>query len=52
MCVQIAIIAMILAVTLWCMDGGAALKCNGYGLESLLAGHLVKGSVHLGSSFF
>ena len=46
MCVYIAIIAAILAVTLWCVDSAAALKCNGYGLESWLAGHLNKGSVH------
>ena len=46
MCVQIAIIAAILAVMLWHEDSAAALKCNDYGLESLLAGHLDKGSVH------
>ena len=31
---------------LWSVDSAAALKCNGYGLESLLPGHLEKGSVH------
>ena len=30
------------------MDSAAALKCNGCGLESFLAGHFGKGSVHLG----
>ena len=45
-CVYIAIIARILAVMLRRMDRAAALKCNDYGLESLLAGHLAKGSVH------
>ena len=28
------------------MGSAAALKCNGYGFESLLAGYLDKGSVH------
>ena len=42
MCTYIAIIATILAMTLWCMDSAAALKCNGYRLESLLAGNLDK----------
>ena len=42
MCVFIAIIAIILAVTLWFMDSAADLKCNGYGLNSLLAGHLTR----------
>ena len=46
MCVYTAISARILAVTLWCMDSSAALKCNSYWLKSLLAGHLKKGSVH------
>ena len=36
------IIAIFLAVTLWRVDGAAALKCNGYRLESSLAGHLDK----------
>ena len=45
MCVCIAITAIILAVMLWHMDGAPALKCNDYGLESLLAGHLDKGGV-------
>ena len=31
---------------MWCVDSEAAFKCNGYRLESLLAGHLNKGSVH------
>ena len=31
-----------MAVTLWCMDSAATLKCNGYGLESWLAGHVEK----------
>ena len=38
-------IATILAV-LWCVDSAAALKCNGYGLESSAAGHLDKDGVH------
>ena len=42
----IAIIATILAVTLWYMDSAAALKCNDYTLESLLTGYLDKDSVH------
>ena len=46
MCVYIAIIAIILQVTLWCMDSTPALKWNGYRLESRLARHLVKGNVH------
>ena len=46
MCVYIAIISKILAVTLWRVDSAAALKCRRYELESLLAGHLEKGSVH------
>ena len=45
MCVYI-IIATIRAAVLWQVDSAAALKCNGYGLESSLAGHLDKGSVH------
>ena len=48
MCVYMAIFyvfSIILQVMLWCMDSAAALKCNGCGLESLLAGHLDKGSV-------
>ena len=46
MCVEIDIIATILAVTLWCMDSAAALKCNDDGLESLLTGYLEKSSKH------
>ena len=46
MCVYVAIIALVLAVVLWCMDSVAALQCNGYGLDSSLAGYLDKGSVH------
>ena len=46
MCIQINIIAMILAVTLWCVDSGAALKCNDDGLESLLTGQFEKSSKH------
>ena len=42
MCVYIAIIAIFLAVTLWRVDRAAAIKCNGYRLESSLAGHLDK----------
>ena len=44
MCVYIAIIAAILAVMLWRMDNATALKCNGYRLESSLAGNLYKSS--------
>ena len=40
MCAYIAIIAIILAVILWCIDNAAALRCNGYEFESLLAGLL------------
>ena len=47
MCVYIAIIATILIVMLWHMNSAAALKCNGYWLESL-EGHLEKGSVQGG----
>ena len=32
--------ASILVMTLWHMDSVAAIKCNRYGLESLVAGHL------------
>ena len=46
MCAYIAMIAAILAVTLWHVDSAAALKCNGYGLELLLAGYFEKGGVH------
>ena len=46
MYVYIAITAIILAVMLWYMNNAAALKCNNYWLEFLLAGHLDKGSVH------
>ena len=28
------------------MNCAAALKCNGYGMEPLLAGYLEKGSIH------
>ena len=34
-----------LAVMLWHVNSATALKCNGYGMESLLAQHLDKGSV-------
>ena len=47
MSVSVAIIGAAMSVTLWCMDSAAALKCNSYGLESLLAVHLGKGSVYL-----
>ena len=46
MCVYIALIATTLAVMLWHVDSGVALKSNDYGLKSLLARHLHKGSVH------
>ena len=46
MCVYIAIIATNLQVMMWRMDSAPALKYNGYALESLLAGHIEKGSVH------
>ena len=46
MCVYIIITAIILAVMLWHTDSAAALKCNGYRLESLLARHLDKDSVN------
>ena len=46
MCVYVTIIAMILQVMLWHVESAPALKCNGYGLESWLAGHLEKDSVH------
>ena len=39
MYVYIAVIAMILAVMLQLVNGVAALKFNGYGLESLQEGH-------------
>ena len=42
---SIVIIAIFLAVTLWRVEGAAALKCNGYRLESPLAEHLDKGIV-------
>ena len=45
-CVYIAIFATIPQVMQWHMDSAPALKCNGYGLKSWLAGHLEKGSVH------
>ena len=46
MCVYITLIANTLPVMLWCMDGAPALKCNFDELESWMAGHLEKGSVH------
>ena len=46
MCVYLAKIVIILAEMLWHMDNAAAMKCNGERLESSLAGHLDKGSVH------
>ena len=46
MCVYIAIIAAILQVMLWYMDGAPDFKCNVFELESWLAGHLEKGSVY------
>ena len=46
MCVYLAIIATFLAVTLWFINNGAALKSSDYGLESLLAGHLEKSNVY------
>ena len=45
-CVDIAIITTTLAVMLWCVNSATALKCNGYGLEFLLAERLGKCSVH------
>ena len=45
MCDCIAIIATILAEMMQCVDSAAALKCNGSGLLSWLAGHFEKGSV-------
>ena len=46
MCVFIAIIATIVPVILWHVNKAADWKYNGYELESWLAGHLNKGSVH------
>ena len=46
MCVHVAIIATLLRVTLWRMDGAASLKCYGYKLESWLAWYLDIGSTH------
>ena len=40
-----AIIATIMAVMLWRVNSAAASQCNVYRFESLLAGHLEKGSV-------
>ena len=40
------IIAIILALTLRCMDSTAPLNGHGYRLESLLAMHLDKGCIH------
>ena len=34
--------AIILQVTLWHVDSAPALKCNGYKIESWLAGHLTR----------
>ena len=48
MCDYTALIAVILAVMLKQKVSAAALKCNIYGLESLLAGHLEKGSAQCG----
>ena len=45
MCVYTAIMALILAAMQLHVSSAAALKCNGYGLEFSLAGHLDKGSV-------
>ena len=46
MCLYSAKSATALAVILWRMDSAAAMECNSQGLESLLAGHLDKGSTH------
>ena len=46
MSVYIAKIAIIVAWMVWHMDSAAAVKCIGYRLESLLAGHFNKGSVY------
>ena len=46
MCVCIAIMAMLLQVMLCHMDSAPALKYNGKGLASWMAGHLRKGNVH------
>ena len=46
MCLLIAIVTTVLEVTLWHVDNAGVLKCNGYGLESLLEGHLDKVGVH------
>ena len=43
MCIYIS---TILPVMLWHVDSAPALKCNGYGLESWLAGHLDKSIIH------
>ena len=43
---NIDIIATILQVALWYVDSAPALKYISYKLESWLAGHLEKGSVH------
>ena len=45
MCVYVAIIATILQVTLWFMNNAPALKYNGHGLETWLAGYLEKEEV-------
>ena len=46
MYIYVAIIATVQSVALRHMDSAAALISNNYGLESLLAEHLVKGSAH------
>ena len=46
LCVYNAIITKILQVMLWCVDSAPVLKCYGSELESWLAGHVEKGSVH------
>ena len=40
------VFATILAVMRWCVDSAAALKYNGYRLESPLGGNFDKDSVH------
>ena len=46
MSVHIAIIATILTVTLWHVDGADVSKSNGYKLEPWLVGRLEKASAH------
>ena len=43
MCGYAATIATVEAVKPWQVDSTAAMKCNGYRLESLMAGHLDNG---------